>query len=110
MIVRRLERRRKTMGMEDFFASLPTGKSDAPLLFGMGPLVYDFHDVDGLYYMLDHRLGGCLILMWSKPMNASVTGKVSVDEKYSFVNATDAGNVDFGCSSSRYRHRIREKL
>ena len=36
------------MGMEDFFASLPTGKSDAPLLFGMGPLVYDFHDVDGL--------------------------------------------------------------
>lgn len=81
MIVRRLERRRKTMGMEDFFASLPTGKSDAPLLFGMGPLVYDFHDVDGLYYMLDHRLGGCLILMWSKPMNASVTGKVSVDEK-----------------------------
>ena len=43
--------------------------------------MYDFHDVDGLYYMLDHRLGGCLILMWSKPMNASVTGKVSVDEK-----------------------------
>lgn len=69
------------MGMEDFFASLPRGKEDAPLLFAMGPLEYDFHDVDGLYYMLDRRLGGCLIMMWAKPMDDSVTGQVSVDGK-----------------------------
>ena len=34
------------MGMEDFFASLPRGKEDAPLLFAMGPTIFDFHDVD----------------------------------------------------------------
>lgn len=67
------------MGMEDFFASLPRGKEDAPLLFAMGPTIFDFHDVDGLYYMLDRRLGGCLLLMWAKPMDDSVTGTVTLD-------------------------------
>lgn len=67
------------MGMEDFFASLPRGKEDTPLLFAMGPTIFDFHDVDGLYYMLDRRLGGCLLLMWAKPMDASVTGTVTLD-------------------------------
>ena len=67
------------MGMEDFFASLPRGKEDAPLLFAMGPTTFDFHDVDGLYYMLDRRLGGCLIMMWAKPMDDSVKGTVSLD-------------------------------
>ena len=44
------------MGMEDFWEQLPTGKEDKPLLFEMGPLEYDFHDIDGLYFMLDRRL------------------------------------------------------
>ena len=35
------------MGMEDFWEQLPTGKEDKPLLFEMGPLEYDFHDIDG---------------------------------------------------------------
>ena len=39
------------MGMEDFWEQLPTGKEDKPLLFEMGPLEYDFHDIDGLYFM-----------------------------------------------------------
>ncbi|OUP82922.1 hypothetical protein B5F07_12175 [Lachnoclostridium sp. An169] len=69
------------MGMEDFFASLPTGKEDKPLLFGIGPLTYDFHDVDGLYYMLDRRLSGCMIMMWSKQMNPEIRGKVTLDGK-----------------------------
>lgn len=69
------------MGMEDFFASLPRGKDDKPLLFGMGPLTYDFHDIDGLYYMLDRRLSGCMILMWAKPMNPDITGHVTLDGK-----------------------------
>ena len=34
------------MGMEDFWEQLPTGKEDKPLLFEMGPLEYDFHDID----------------------------------------------------------------
>lgn len=67
------------MGMEDFFAQLPTGKDDKPLLFGLGPLTYDFHDIDGLYYMLDRRLSGCLILMWAKQMNPDVIGHVTLD-------------------------------
>ena len=55
------------MGMEDFWEQLPTGKEDKPLLFEMGPLEYDFHDIDGLYFMLDRRLSGCLLMMWAKP-------------------------------------------
>lgn len=67
------------MGMENFFASLPRGKKDKPLLFSLGPLVYDFHDIDGLYFMLDRKLSGCLLMMWSKPMNPSVQGEVTFD-------------------------------
>ena len=67
------------MGMEDFFAQLPRGKEDKPLLFGMGELVYDFHDIDGLYFMLDRRLSGCMILMWAKPMNPDVKGTVTLN-------------------------------
>lgn len=54
------------MGMEDFWEQLPTGKEDKPLLFEMGPLEYDFHDIDGLYFRLDRRLSGCLLMMWAK--------------------------------------------
>ena len=67
--------------MDSFFAQLPPGKEDKPLLFGMGPLTYDFHDIDGLYFMLDRRLSGCLLLMWAKPMNPNVRGKVIFEGK-----------------------------
>ncbi len=67
------------MSMEDFYAQLPRGKEDKPLLFGMGPLVYDFHDIDGLYYMLDRKLSGCMVMMWAKPMNGSIQGQVTLD-------------------------------
>lgn len=67
------------MGTEDFWAQLPTGKEDKPLLLEMGPLEYDFHDIDGLYYMLDKKLSGCLTMMWAKPMNPAVMGKVTLD-------------------------------
>lgn len=65
--------------MNQFFASLPRGKEDKPLLFAMGPLVYDFHDIDGLYYMLDQKLGGCLLMMWAKPMDPAFEGRVTLD-------------------------------
>lgn len=67
--------------MEDYFSQLPTGKEDKPLLFGMGPLEYDFHDIDGLYFMLGRQLSGCLLMMWSKPMNPQVMGIVTLDGK-----------------------------
>ncbi len=67
------------MGTEDFWTQLPTGKEDKPLLFAMGPLEYDFHDIDGLYYMLDKKLSGCLTMMWAKPMNPEIMGKVTLD-------------------------------
>ena len=69
------------MPREEFFASLPTGKEDKPLLFGTGPLIYDFHDIDGLFFMLDRQLSGCLILMWAKQMDASVQGRITLDGK-----------------------------
>ncbi|MGL6201223.1 MAG: glycoside hydrolase family 3 C-terminal domain-containing protein [Lachnospiraceae bacterium] len=67
------------MAKGNFFAQLPRGKEDKPLLFSMGELTYDFHDIDGLYFMLDRRLSGCLILMWAKPMNPDVTGTVTLN-------------------------------
>ncbi len=67
------------MGMADFFASLPRGKEDKPLLFAMGPLIYDFHDIDGMYFMLDRKLSGCLTMMWTKPMDDQVIGTVTLD-------------------------------
>lgn len=67
------------MSQTDFFAQLPRGKEDKPLLFAMGPLTYDFHDVDGLYFMLDRKLSGCLIMMWAKPMNPDLKGRVLLD-------------------------------
>lgn len=69
------------MDQNEFFAQLPTGKEDKPLLFGTGPLTYDFHDVDGLYFMLDRKLSGCLILMWAKPMDPEVKGYITLDNK-----------------------------
>lgn len=57
------------------------GKEDKPLLFEMGSLEYDFHDIDGLYYMLDRRLSGCILMMWSKAMNPEIKGRVTLDGK-----------------------------
>ncbi|HHV10775.1 MAG TPA: hypothetical protein GXX75_10925 [Clostridiales bacterium] len=69
------------MDQNDFFAQLPRGKEDKPLLFGMGPLVYDFHDTDGLYYMLDRDFSGCMLMMFAKPMDPSIEGQVTLDGK-----------------------------
>ncbi len=67
--------------MEGFWAQLPVGKEDKPLLFEIGSLEYDFHDIDGLYYMLDRRFSGCMVMMWSKPMNPKKEGGVTLDGK-----------------------------
>ena len=41
----------------------------------------DFHDIDGLYFMLDRRLSGCLLMMWAKPMNPDIQGTVTLDSR-----------------------------
>ena len=67
------------MGMEDAIGQILTAKDQKPMLFEIGPLEYDFHDIDGLYYMLDRKLSGCLLLMWTKPMDPNAEGTVLLD-------------------------------
>lgn len=69
------------MDMNAFFASLPRGKEDKPLLFATGEPVYDFHDIDGLFFMLDRKLSGCMIMMWAKEMDPAFQGSVTLDGK-----------------------------
>ncbi len=63
----------------EFFAQLPRGKEDKPLLFGFGPITYNRDEVDGLYYMLDRDFSGCLLLTFAKPMDPTVQGWASLD-------------------------------
>ena len=44
------------MGMEEAIGEILTAKDQKPMLFEISPLEYDFHDIDGLYYMLDRKL------------------------------------------------------
>ena len=85
------------MSQNDFFAQLPRGKEDKPLLFAMGPLVYDFHDIDGLYFMLDRDFSGCLLMMFAKTMDPSIEGQVTVDgtllPRYALKHMEIMGNM-----------------
>ncbi len=67
------------MDANEFFASLPRGKEDKPLLFSFGPLIYNRDEVDGLYYMLDRDLSGCLLLTFAKPMDPTIRGNALLD-------------------------------
>lgn len=62
------------MDETDFGAQFLTGKDDKPALFAFGPLEYNRSDIDGLYYMLDRDLSGCLVLGFTKPMDPAVRG------------------------------------
>ena len=55
--------------------------AEKPLLLEMGAPEYDFHDIDGQYFMLDRSLSGCFLMMWSKPMNPDIMGTVTLDGK-----------------------------
>ena len=67
------------MGMEEAIGEILIAKDQKPMLFEISPLEYDFHDIDGLYYMLDRKLSGCLLLMWTKPMDPNAEGTVLLD-------------------------------
>lgn len=57
----------KFMDAQEFFAQLPRGKEDKPLLFGFGPLEYNKDDIDGLYYMLDRDFQAACFLILPSP-------------------------------------------
>ena len=80
------------MGMEDFWEQLPTGKEDKPLLFEMGPLEYDFHDIDGLYFMLG--IGFCLTQDRTQPLELSL-----LDDRINWVVQGNCG-MGLGCKGS----------
>lgn len=42
------------------------------------PLEFNYQEVDGMFYMLDRDISGCLTLPCMKPMNESVTGTVTL--------------------------------
>lgn len=69
------------MDPREFFEKLPRGKADKPLLFTWGEIIYDHHDIDGLYTMLDKDFSGCILLNFAKPMDASVAGTVTLNGK-----------------------------
>ncbi|WP_120493780.1 glycoside hydrolase family 3 protein [Microbacterium phyllosphaerae] len=64
----------------DPMADIPTGRDDAPLLlqFG-GPAEIDLNDVDGALFMLDRDYSGTFAFPFSKAMDPSVRGHVSLD-------------------------------
>ena len=67
------------MDMQEFFANLPRGKEDKPLLLAFGDIPYNCDDVDGLYYMLDRDFSGCAVLNFAKPMDPDIPGRATLD-------------------------------
>lgn len=86
-------------------------QADIPRLFcdPATVLVYDFNDTDGLYYMLDHDMGGCLALPFTKTMQTG-PGEVLLDgKKISHVVKTlKLGGFTAQWLGIRLRGRIRE--
>lgn len=68
------------MSEQDFWAAIPHGKNDPPmLLWDMSkPLPYDFNDPDSQYVMFNRELEGCFALPFSKAMEME-PGTASVD-------------------------------
>lgn len=84
------------MGFEDIAATLKVGKEDKPVLFcdTTKPVMYDFNDIDGPYYMLDHDMGGCIAFPFTKHIRGG-NGKVTLDgNTVSFVLKTMAIGTD----------------
>ena len=67
------------MELHEILASLPRGKEDKPLCLPTDDLVFDPCNIDGAYYNLDPAASGCVILMFSKAMDPSVSGRATLD-------------------------------
>lgn len=60
--------------------TIPSGPNDPPMLLQYaGPPEFDVDDVDGGFYMLDRDFGGTLSLPFTKPMDPSRPGRVTLD-------------------------------
>ncbi len=67
------------MELNELFATLPRGKGDKPILLPTDDLVFDPDNIDGRYFTLDPAASGCVVLMFSKPMDPAVPGRASLD-------------------------------
>lgn len=84
--------------MSETFGNIPTGKEDKPFLL-MDPtqkMTYDINNIDGMFYMLDKKYQGCLVLPFSKAIDMEKGGMVTVDgrEAYYFIKSlANAGGI-----------------
>ena len=67
------------MELQELLASLPRGKADKPMALPTDDLIFDPANIDGAYSDLDPAASGCVILMFSKDMDPSVSGRVTLD-------------------------------
>jgi hypothetical protein len=64
----------------DFLSMIPRGPQDPPILLLREPVIeFDVDDVDGRLFMLDRDFGGSVTASFSKPMDDTVTGSVTLD-------------------------------
>ncbi len=61
--------------------STPFDLSALPPLVPTAPLVYDLNEIEHQFYMFDHRCVGCVVLMCTKPVDASVMGHITLSGK-----------------------------
>lgn len=66
-------------GMADFFAKIPCGKEDKPMLLSFGEIEYRRDDIDGQLFMLDRDFSGCIFMAFSKQMDPGRKGKAYID-------------------------------
>ena len=67
------------MELNELLASLPRGKNDKPLCMPTDDLVFDIWNIDGKYGHLDPDASGCVVLMFSKPMDPEILGSATLD-------------------------------
>jgi len=64
----------------DFLPKLSTNKDEKPVAKPLGKhAAYDIDDIDGLLTMLNRNFSGCVAVSFTKRLNESIYGKVSID-------------------------------
>lgn len=67
------------MDLQELFASLPRGLEDKPIAMPTDDLVFDPDNIDGRYFELTPEAAGCVVLMFSKPMDPGIPGRATLD-------------------------------
>lgn len=63
-------------GVEVKFNSEDT-KTELPKVDWRGSEAYNIDDIDGKWYMLDHRFSGCVVVRFTKTMDESIYGRIT---------------------------------